>query len=336
MKKLITVLVVIAVVIIVFLILGPLFIIQEGEQAVLVRFGEIVKTTDSPGLHFKTPIVDTVVKYPVRIMSWDGQPRLFPTAEQQFIYVDTTARWRITDPLLFYQRLSTVDASYGRLDDLIESAVREVIAQNEIHEAVRSTNTINEMATAALDPLEAEVDVTETLDSVEGIDQIADLITTIARQEPVNKGRNELSNEMLTSASRLAPDFGIQIVDVVIRQIRYSEELTASVYDRMISERQRIARAYRSYGEGQKEQILGELEREKNRILSEAYATSEEIRGEADAVAAQTYSQAYQQDPEFFAFWRAIESYRRTLPRFQKTLTTDLDYFRYLYSESGR
>lgn len=336
MKKLITVLVVIAVVIIVFLILGPLFIIQEGEQAVVVRFGEIVKTTDSPGLHFKTPVVDTVVKYPVRIMSWDGQPRLFPTAEQQFIYVDTTARWRITDPLLFYQRLSTVDAAYGRLDDLIESAVREVIAQNEIHEAVRSTNTINAMATAALDPLQDDVDVTETLDAVEGIEQIADLITTIARQEPVDKGRNQLSNEMLASASRLAPDFGIEIVDVVIRQIRYSEELTASVYDRMVSERQRIARAYRSYGEGQKEQILGELEREKNRILSEAYATSEEIRGEADAVAAQIYSQAYQQDPDFFAFWRAVESYRRTLPQFQKTLTTDMDYFRYLYSESGR
>ncbi len=329
MKKLVTVLVVIAVVVIVFLILGPFYVLQEGEQAVIIRFGEIVRTADDAGLKIKTPFVDNVVKYPERTMSWDGQPRLFPTAEQQFIYVDTTARWRIVDPRAFYQRLITVNQAYGLLDDVLESAVANVIAANAIHEAVRSSNIINELD-------RADAPVPDTAEEVEGIEQIADLIVTVEEQDPVEKGRDVLSQEMLSRASDEAEDWGIELIDVVIRQIRYSEELTASVYDRMISERQRIARAYRSLGEGRKEQILGELEREKNRILSAAFAEAEDIRGQADATAARTYSDAYSQDPEFFEFWRAVESYRDTLPRFSKTLTTDLDYFNFLYSESGQ
>ncbi|MFW6292593.1 MAG: protease modulator HflC [Spirochaetota bacterium] len=329
MKKLVTILVVIAVVVIVFLILGPFFIVQEGEQAVVIRFGEIVKTTDDAGLKIKTPFVDNVVKYPERTMSWDGQPRLFPTAEQQFIYVDTTARWRIVDPESFYQRLITVNQAYALLDDVLESAVANIIAQNQIHEAVRSTNIINDLD-------RGDAPIPDTAEEVEGIEQIADLIVTVEEQDPVQKGREVLSREMLERAGAEVEDWGIELVDVVIRQIRYSEELTESVYDRMVSERMRIARAYRSLGEGRKEQILGELEREKNRILSTAFATAEDIRGQADATAARTYSDAYSQDEGFFEFWRAVESYRDTLPRFRKTLTTDLDYFDYLYSESGQ
>jgi len=330
MKRLVVVLVVIAVAVIIFLILGPFYIVEEGEQAVVIRFGDIINSTTEAGLHFKTPIVDTVVKYPKRIMSWDGQPRLFPTEEQQFIFVDTTARWRIVDPELFYERLTTIDSAFGRLDDVIESAVATVIAQNPIYEAVRTTNVINE-----IDRVKA-VSADTGGDAVEGIEQIANLIITVERQESLHKGRTVLSGEVLTDAGRVVTDFGMELIDVLIRQIRYSDDLTNSVYDRMVSERQRIARAYRSLGEGRKEQILGELEREKNRIISEAFATSELVRGEADAVAAQTYSDAYQQDADFFEFWRAIESYREILPRFQKTLTTDMEYFQYLYSETGQ
>ncbi|MCK4516931.1 MAG: protease modulator HflC, partial [Spirochaetaceae bacterium] len=203
-------------------------------------------------------------------------------------------------------------------------------AQNPIYEAVRTTNVINEIERGG-------AATTEVVgDAVEGIEQIANLITTVEKQETLEKGRTVLSHEVLADAGRVVSGFGMELIDVVIRQIRYSDDLTNSVYDRMVSERQRIARAYRSLGEGRKEQILGELVREKNRIISEAFATSEEIRGEADAVAAQTYSGAYRQDPDFFEFWRAIESYREILPRFQKTLTTDLEYFQYLYSETGQ
>ena len=329
MKKLVTTLVVIGVVVIIFLILGPLYVVAEGEQAVIVRFGEIVRTTTQAGLHIKTPVVDNVVKYPSRTMSWDGQARLFPTAEQQFIYVDTTARWRIVEPHRFYSRLITVQSAYALLDDVFESAVANVIAQNPIHEAVRSSNLINEIA-------RQETMVPEITDDTEEVAEIADLIVTVEEQEDVRKGREILSDEMLRAASREMEDVGLELIDVVIRQIRYSDELTESVYDRMVSERQRIARAYRSLGEGRKEQILGELDREKNRILSQAFARAEAIRGQADAQAAQLYSRAYSQDPEFFEFWRAIESYRSTMPRFRKVLTTDLDYFNFLYSENGR
>ena len=329
MKKLIRTLVIIGVVVIVFLILGPLYVVTEGEQAVVVRFGEIVKTTTQAGLHVKTPVVDNVVKYPARTMSWDGQARLFPTAEQQFIYVDTTARWRIVNPRLFYSRLISVQSAYALLDDILESAVANVIAQNPIYEAVRSTNLINEI-------VREEVQVSEIPEDDEDVAEIADLIVTVEQQEDVRKGREVLSQEMLAAASQEIEDVGLELIDVVIRQIRYSDELTESVYDRMVSERQRIARAYRSLGEGRKETILGELDREKNRILSQAFARAEAIRGEADARAAQLYSSAYSQDPEFFEFWRAIESYRSTMPRFRKVLTTDLDYFNFLYSETGR
>ncbi|MFW6313766.1 MAG: protease modulator HflC, partial [Spirochaetota bacterium] len=238
MKKLVTVLVVVAVVVIVFLILGPFYVLQEGEQAVIIRFGEIVRTTDDAGLKVKTPFVDNVIKYPERTMSWDGQPRLFPTAEQQFIYVDTTARWRIVDPRAFYQRLITVNQAYGLLDDVLESAVANVIAANAIQEAVRSSNIINELQ-------RGDAPVPDTAEEVEGIEQIADLIVTVEDQDPVEKGREELSQEMLSRAADEAEDWGIELIDVVIRQIRYSEELTESVYDRMVSERMRIARAYR-------------------------------------------------------------------------------------------
>jgi modulator of FtsH protease HflC len=329
MKKTVTILVVIAIVVIIFLLLGPFYIVQEGEQAVVVRFGEIVSSTTEPGLRIKTPIVDTVVKYPARIMSWDGEPRRFPTQEQQFIFVDTTARWRISDPELFYARITTIQAAYGRLDQFIETEVRKVIARNPIYEAVRSSNLINEITREQIPVAAEEADNSAT-------EQFADLIITVEEQDAIQKGRARLSEEMLRAAATAAADSGIELIDVVIRQIRYSDELTQSVYDRMVSERQRIASAYRSLGEGRREEILGQLEREKARILSEAYATSEQIRGEADAVAAETYSAAYQQDPDFFEFWRAIESYRQTLPSFNKTLTTDMDYFNYLYSEDGR
>jgi membrane protease subunit HflC len=330
MNKIVAIIVVIAVVVVVFFMLGPLYVVEEGEQAIVIRFGEIVNSEREAGLKFKTPVVDNVVKYPKRILSWDGDPRRIPTQENQFIWVDTTARWQITDPELFYASVTNLEAAYSRLDDVIESAVRTVITSNQLHEAVRDTNIINEIEREQ--PVESEI---EELDE-EGIEQIADLVDINQQQQTVNRGRQELSTEMFESAAEVTPDFGIQLIDIIVRQIRYSEDLTESVYDRMVSERRRIAQAYRSYGEGRKQQILGELENERQQIISDAERQAQEIRGEADAEAAQIYSEAYQQDPEFFEFWRAISSYEQTLPRFRKTLTTDMDYFNFLYSEQGQ
>ena len=332
MKRLVTALVVVGIILVIFVALGPLYVVSEGEQAVVLRFGEIVDTQTTAGLKFKTPVVDNVVKYSSKVLSWDGDPRRVPTAQNQFIWVDTTARWQIDDPELFYASVTTMQQGYSRLDDIIESAVRSVVSRNSLEEAVRSTNLINEIEREA--PVSAEA-AGDQIDE-EGFEEIASLIDVDQNQPEISRGRRALSTEMQELASETAPSYGVELIDIVIRQIRYSDDLTESVYDRMVSERRQIAQAYRSYGQGRKQEILGQMERERAQIISGARREAETIRGTADANAAAIYSSAYEQSPGFFEFWRAVQSYEGTLPRFRKTLSTDMDYFRFLHDEQGQ
>lgn len=350
-KKILSLAIVVVLVSLIFAV-GPFFIVEEGTQVVVVRFGEIVHTVPTPGFNFRIPFIDIIYRFPNRILSWDGAPSRVPTVENQFIWIDTTARWRIVDVAKFYASVNTLEAAFSRLDDVIESAVRSVVSRNFIHEAVRNSNLINEVGADSVaqefDIDDAEIDAEpelaeESVVESEGVffdrsavDELASLIISNESQEQVGKGRNQLSDEMFKSVAVAVPDFGIGLIDVVIRQIRYSDDLTESVYDRMVSERIRIAQAYRSYGEGRKQEIVGQLDRDKNRILSEAYQESQRITGLADATAAQLYAASYSRSPSFFRFWRATESYRNTLPKFDKIISTDLDYFRYLHSESGQ
>jgi membrane protease subunit HflC len=327
MKKLVTVLVVIGVLVILFLITGPFYVINEGEQAVVVQFGKILRVDTEAGLKIKVPFVDNVVKYPKKIMAWDGEAQRLPTAENQFIWVDTTARWKITDPKLFYESVGTLTAAASRLDDVIDSEVRKIISRNQLREAVRNSNVINEIE---------RVNVYQT-QGEEGTEELSeDLYTDRAVQDEISKGRMALSEDMLAGAGTITPQYGIELIDIVIRQIKYSDDLTESVYRRMIAERNRIAQAFRSDGEGQKARWMGQMQRELNKIQSEAYETSQNIKGRADAAAASIYASAYRQDAEFYRFWKSIESYRQILPKFQKTLTTEPDYFDYLYDDRGR
>ena len=361
-KAIISLAIVIVVVSLIFSV-GPFFVVEEGTQVVVIRFGEIVNTVPNAGLYFRIPFIDVVARFPKKILSWDGAPSRVPTLENQFIWIDTTARWRITDVAKFYASVNTLEAAFSRLDDVIESSVRTVIARNFIHEAVRNSNLINEtIVDDVTQTFNIDVDVESDLDAVSeddgdvaaadeesgtdesqslffdrsAVEELASLITSNENQQAVDKGRNDLSDEMFQSAAAVVPDFGIELIDVVIRQIRYSDDLTESVYDRMVSERIRIAQAYRSYGEGRKQEIVGQLERERNSILSEAYAEAQRISGIADANAARLYSASYSRSPSFFRFWRATESYRNTLPEFDKIISTDLDYFRYFHSETGQ
>ena len=328
MKKGVTVGVVAVFFIIVFLMLGPLWTLQEGEQAVLLQFGRIVATHQEAGLKLKTPVIDRVVKFPEKILSWDGAAQRIPTEENQFIWVDTTARWRITDPKLFYESVTSTDQAASRLDDIIDSEVRKIISRNPLTEAVRNSDVINEIerrnvfATAGA---ENEID-----DSV-----IVDTFTQVTFPS-IQTGRSRLSDQVLAEARRLIPQFGVELIDVIIRQIKYSDDLTESVYNRMIADRHQIAQAFRSDGEGQKADWLGRRSRELNVVLSAARRRAEEIKGDADAQAANIYSEAYNQDPEFYEFWKAIESYRTLMPRFRKVLTTDAEFFKYLYRKEGQ
>jgi membrane protease subunit HflC len=326
MKKLITPLVIIGVVIIGVLVAGPLYIIDEGEQAVVVRMGALVDVVTQAGLHVKAPFIDTIVRYPKRIMAWDGEQKSMPTREKQYIWVDVTARWKISDPKKFYESISTINAAYSKLAEVIDSEVRTVVAENYLRESVRNSNFIMEKP-ATQDSL----GIGDTVD----LENIPTLIQN-SGYEPIQKGRRQLAEEILERSRRMVPEYGIELIDVVTRQIRYSDELTQSVYARMIKERNQIAQAFRSDGEGKKAEWLGKTENERRSILSAAYERAETIRGTADAEATRIYAEAYGRDRSFFDFWRALESYKTTIPRFSKTLSTDLDYFRYLYAPQGR
>jgi len=322
MKKLVTTIVVIFVLFIGIVIAGPFYIINEGEQAAVVQLGQLRDVTTDAGLYLKVPFLDEIYRYPKKIMAWDGEARIVPTAERQFIFVDVIARWRISDPKRFYEAINTVDAAYSKLAEIIDSEVRTVVAENYLRESVRNSNIIMERTLSTDDPGLGE-------------DIRAEILSTVqpgSGYEPITKGRRRLAEEILSRSRRMVPEYGIELIDVVTRQIRYSDELTPSVYARMIRERNQIAQAYRSAGEGSKAEWLGKMDNEKRSILSAAYEQAETIRGKADATATRIYADAYRQDRDFFNFWRAVESYRTTLPNFNKTLSTDMEYFRYLYN----
>ena len=329
------------IVLVLVVVLRPFFILPEGRQAVVTRFGAIVKVHTEAGLKLKAPLIDKVKRYSTKILSWDGEPQRMPTSENQFIRVDTTARWRIIDPTVFYQRVNTMDQAYARLDDVIESAVRNVISQYPLTESVRSTNIILESSAVILDfqtdaiaeaeseAAAAETPVGDVTDPSEEQEESDDILQTAF--VPINVGREQLSNEMLTRSQPSMPEYGIELLDVVIRQIRYSDDLTQSVYDRMISERQKVAAGYRADGDGRKAEWLGQLNRDRDIKLTEAERQAAQTRAEGDAQAARIYAQAYSADAEFYSFWMAMESYRKVLPGKNKVLTTDMDYFRFLH-----
>ncbi|GAB1433594.1 protease modulator HflC [Spirochaetota bacterium] len=326
MKKLIGVILAIVVLAVVIVFTGPFYIVNEGYQAVVVRFGQLTNVVNVAGLKIKTPFIDNIVIYPKKILMWDGEPQRIPTKENQFIWVDATARWHISDPKKFYESVSTMQSAYGKLGDVIDSAVRTVISSNYLREAVRNSNDIMDMTT------------TEAFEigDVDGMESLRLLTQPDSTYESIEKGRKKLSQDMLDIARQLTPEYGIEIIDVIPRQIRYSDELTESVYNRMIKERNQIAQAFRSHGEGKKAEWLGKLENEKRSIMSKAYEEAEIIKGKADAQATKIYADAYSKDRSFFDFWRSMESYKTTLPAFNKTLSTGMDYFNYLYSPRGR
>lgn len=327
MKKFWTTIIVIAVLVVIFLLLGPFYILEEGKQSVVTRFGKIVNTSEDAGLKFKVPVVDNVLIYPKKVLSWDGEAQRIPTKENQFIWVDTTARWKISDPAKYYETINTLSNGTSKLNDILDSTIRTVISENSLNEAVRITNKIND--------LNIEESVTN-LDTIEDAEKLRNLTKTNSTQEEISIGREGLSQRMYTMASTFTDEYGITLIDIIIRQIRYSDDLTQSVYQRMIKERNQIAEAYRSYGQGQLAQWKGKTESEQKNIISTAYAQSETNKGIADAEAAKIYADAYEADSYFFRLWRTLESYKKTLPNMNKVLSTDMDYFDMMYQPEAK
>ncbi|MFA4984782.1 MAG: protease modulator HflC [Candidatus Omnitrophota bacterium] len=290
---------------------GAVYVVNETQQVVLTQFGKpLGKPVTSAGLHFKTPFIQQAHYFDKRLLEWDGDPNQIPTKDKKYIWVDTTARWRITDALKFLQSVGNEIGAQGRIDDIINSATRDVITSHLLVEVVRDSNRI--------------------LQSEEKGD---DVIVTDEALERIDAGREALETAILAKAKILAPQYGIDIHDVRIKRINYVEDVRNKVYDRMIAERKRAAEKYRSEGQGKSAEIEGQVAKELKEITSEAYRQAQAIIGKADAEAVDIYGKAYNQDPEFYSFMKTMETYRRTIDGNSTViLTTDSDYYKYLKS----
>ncbi len=289
------------------------YVVDEAEQAIVLQFGEPVgEPVVEPGLHFKLPFVQEVRRFDKRLQSWDGDPNQIPTRGEQFISVDTTARWRIADPLVFYQRVRDINGATRRLNDILDSVVRDHISATDLTEIVRSR-----------DWRVTEEDLERMQLAAEGEDQ--------ALLEEVQIGREEMVRSILETARAEVPDFGVELVDIRIKRLDYVRQVQEQVFQRMIAERQRMAEQFRSQGQGRAAEIDGETERLFAEIRSEARRQAEVIRGNADAEATRIYNEAFGADPEFYAFFRTLESYAETIgQQVSLIISSDSDYFRYL------
>ena len=291
---------------------GAFYVVGEGEQVVITQFGKPVGDPDrDAGLRLKLPFIQRVNRFEKRILKWDGSPNQIPTKDKKLIWVDTTARWRISDPLLFLTRVTTKTTALSRLDGIIDSVVRDAVSENDLVELVRSEGWE-----------EAQEQIKEIGYSETAAPEIV---------SPLKVGRERIMRGMLEAASKLTPEFGIELVDVRIKRINYVDSVLKKVFERMISERKRIAAQYRSEGEGEAARINGEMQKELKRISSEAFRTAQEIRGRADAKATKIYGDAYNRDPEFYSFSRTLEIYReQDSQKTRMILTTDSDFYKYL------
>jgi modulator of FtsH protease HflC len=303
--------VVIAVLLIIVLS-GAFYTVREWDQVVITQFGRPVgEPKIDPGLKFKIPFIQEVHRYEKRIMRWDGDPKEIPTRDKRFIYVDTTARWRIVDPQKFLEVLGTYTQAYAKLDDIIDAVLRDYVSANPLVELVRTTNEM------------------PTVEAGEG--KVLSPFPQSTALETVRLGREKITRAILLEASKAMPAFGMKLVDVRIKRINYVEQVRKKVYERMVSERKRKAAQFRSEGEGKKAEILGQMEKELKSIISGAYRTAEEIRGGADAEATRIYGDAYGQDPAFYAFFKTLETYKGAAYKNAFViLGTDSDYYRFL------
>jgi len=290
---------------------GVFYIVDETQQVVVTQFGQpIGMPITEAGLHFKMPLIQQTNYFDKRILEWDGEPNQIPTKDKKYIWVDTTARWKIVDALKFLQSVGNETGAQARLDDIIDSATRDIVTNHNLVEVVRDTNDIMEGAAEAVD--------TDSMSQSEEL-------------EKINYGREEMTRNILNEASKIVPQYGIGLIDVRIKRINYLSDVQIKVFERMISERRRAAEQYRSEGQGKKAEIEGEMAKDLNQIQSDAYRVAEEIKGKADAAATDIYAKAYNEDPDFYAFLKTLETYRETInSETTVILTTDSEYLKYL------
>ena len=314
-KKLIGI--IIAAVILFIIMVSSAFIVQETDQVIITQFGRPVgEPIVEPGIHFKIPLIQEANFFEKRFLEWDGDPNQVPTKDKKFIWVNTYARWRITDPLLFFQRLRDERGAQSRLDDILDGETRTAIANHILDELVRSSNRDFARDSTVIGTGEER------------------------EQLEIKFGREKITREILQAATERTQDLGIELLDLRFKRINYVEEVRVKVYDRMITERKRIADQYRSEGQGEASKILGSKERELKRITSDAFREAETIKGKADAEATRIYAQAYNRNADtqdFYQFLKTMETYETTFYKDDwLILSSENDFYKYLKSQRGR
>ncbi|MDP8253341.1 MAG: protease modulator HflC [Candidatus Kaelpia aquatica] len=293
---------------IILFISGVIYTVDETKQVVITQFGRPIIEIVDAGLYLKKPFIQQARYFEKRILEWDGDANQIPTKDKRYIWVDTTARWRIDNPLKFLESVGSEVLAHARLDDIINSATRDAVTSHSLVETVRNSNTI-----------------------LESLSEDADVVMNEEAVERIELGREKLENIIFQKAKIIVVQYGIELIDLRIKRVDYVSEVRKKVYDRMIAERKRAAEQYRSEGRGRRAEIEGLMEKELKRISSEAYRTAQKIKGQADAESTKIYAQAYEEDPEFYAFIKTLDTYKNTID--ENTillLTTDSEYYQLL------
>jgi modulator of FtsH protease HflC len=296
---------------------GATYTVPEWQQAIVVQLGSPVGApVTQAGLHFKLPLIQKVYLFDKRVLEWDGDPEVIPTNDSKFIYVDTFARWRVSNALTMYKKVVNEAGAQGRLDDILDGLVRDTLSSHSLPEIVRSSNRKMELGEEAISA--ADSPMTDTGGQ---------------RESAIPGLRDKLTREITEAAQKRLTEqnLGIQLVDLEIKRLAYTDKVLRKVYDRMISQQLRIAEKYRALGQGKKAEIAGQVTEESKRIQSEAYRKAQEILGAGEGEATSIYAQAYQQDPEFYRLLETLRTYKGSLDdRGVLLLSTDSELFRYL------
>ena len=295
-------------------LLSSVYTVSETEQTIITQFGRPVGgVVTAPGLHVKIPLIQNVHRFEKRWLEYDGDPNEIPTRDKKYIWVDSYARWRIADALRFYQALHDERGAQGRLDDIVDCETRNAVASFDLIEIVRSSNRAFE--------------VTGELEGIGAAEAMAQ----------ITAGREKIARQILERASKITPEFGIELVDVRFKRINYTESVQQAVFQRMIAERKRIAERSRSEGQGRAAEIRGQKERDVLAATSVGYKSAQELKGKADAKATAIYARAYGRDPGFYAFFKSMDTLKVALDKDATViLSTDSELLKYLKESGGR
>jgi len=322
----------IIVIAVLFLVSQAAYTVDETEQIIITQLGKPVgDPVTEAGLHFKMPFLQQVNRIDKRFLEWDGRPTEMPTKEKTYIVVDTFARWRISEPLRYFQKLTDERSAQSRLDDILGSETRNAVARHELIELIRTTKDRKPAVDESLIPVEPE----------EGAIVLpkTHAPTEVGVLKPIRKGRAKVEEEIFANAIGKLEEFGIELLDIRFKRINYNPKVQQRIFARMISERQQIAERFRSEGAGEAAKILGNKSRDLKQIASSAYKEIQTIQGDADAEATEIYASAYNQSPqaaEFYLFMKSMEIYKDILGKDSTLLlSTDSDLFRFLKDVNG-